>query len=205
MLRIRELRQRAETAVRRFWIKRALHRVGPRRFDLAYKVRDPWEMESEREQFRFAETNRLLHQGLVAPAPRTGSILEIGCGEGHQSEHMAKLCDRLTGIDVSATAIARARRRVPGANFIAGNLYDQPWMSERGRFDVITACEVLYYVKDIPRILATMSRIGRGCVVSYFQPAARVVEPPLMAMPLAGRESFTFGDIEWRIAWWRNA
>lgn len=204
-LRFRELRQRVETAVRRIWIKYALRRVGRRRFDLAYKVRDPWKMESALEQFRFAETNRLLHQGLIAPAPRVGSILEIGSGEGHQSEHLARLCDRLTGIDVSATAVARARQRVPGADFVVGDLHDQPWVGEQGRFDVITAFEVLYYVKDIPRMLATMSRLGRGCVVSYFRPAARVVEPPLMAMPLAGRDSFKFGDIEWRVAWWRNA
>ena len=204
-LRLRNLRQRVETAVRRFWIKHALHRVGHRRFTLAYKVRDPWEMESEREQFRFAETNRLLYRGLIAPAPRADSILEIGSGEGHQSEHLAKLCDRLTGIDVSAAAIARARRRLPAAEFVVGDLDDQPWVGERGRFDVITAFEVLYYLKDIPRMLATMSRLGRGCVVSYFRPAAGIVEPPLMAMPLAGRDSFRFGDIEWRIAWWRNA
>lgn len=200
-------RQRAETIVRRTWMKYALRGVGQadahRRLDLAYKVRDPWKMESEQEQFRFAETNRILHRALIAPAPRVGSILEIGCGEGHQSEHLVTLCDRLTGIDVSPTAIARARTRVPQAELVAGDLYAQPWIDEEDRFDVVTAFEVLYYLSDIPRTLRTMSRLGRACIVSYFVDAARVVEAPLMEMPIAGRDSFKFGDVEWRVAWWR--
>ena len=203
-----KLRHRAETIARRTWMKYALRGVSQadahRRLDLAYKVRDPWKMESEQEQFRFEETNRIVHRALIAPAPKLGSILEIGCGEGHQSAALAQLCDRLTGIDVSPTAVERARKRVPGGTFTAGDLFAQPWVNERGRYDLVTAFEVLYYLSDIPRTLRAMSLLGKACVVSYFGPSARVVEAPLMAMPILGRDTFKFGDVEWRIAWWRN-
>jgi 2-polyprenyl-3-methyl-5-hydroxy-6-metoxy-1,4-benzoquinol methylase len=208
-MNLRDLRRRAETLVRRTWMKYALRGVSQadahRRLDLAYKVRDPWKMDSPQEQFRFAETNRIVHRALIAPAERAGSLLEIGTGEGHQTEHLARLCDRLSGIDVSPTAIARARQRVPAATLYAGDLHDQAWAGERGRYDVVTAFEVLYYLKDIPKMLTAMSRLGRACAVSYFAPSAKVVEAPLDAMPIAGRDSFRHGDVEWRIAWWRNA
>ncbi len=203
----RKLRARAELVVRRTWMKYAMRGVAQAdahdRLDLATKVRDPWRMESEQEQFRVAETNRILHRALIAPAPRVGSILELGCGEGHQSEHLMSLCDRLTGLDVSPTAIERARKRLPSAELAAGDLFAQPWAGESKRFDVVTAFEVLYYIKDIPKTLETMSRLGRACIVTYFGPAARRVEQPLMAMPILGRDRFSFGETDWVVAWWR--
>ena len=203
-----KLRARAETLVRRTWMKYALRGVAQadahRRLDLAYKVRDPWKMESEQEQFRFEETNHLLHRSLIAPAPRAGSILEIGCGEGHQSEHLIRMCDQLTVIDVSPTAVERARKRLPTGEFLAGDLFSQSWSNDAKRFDVVTAFEVLYYLSDIPKTLAAMSRLGKACIVTYFGPSARVVEQPLMAMPIAGRDTFRFGETEWRVAWWRS-
>src|SRR5262245_47425886 len=95
------------TAVRRTWIKYALRGVSGHdahdRLDRAYRVPDPWAMDSDRERFRFVETNR----AIVDAFGRIGSMLEIGCGEGHQSTYLVGLCDRLTGIDVSATAVGR--------------------------------------------------------------------------------------------------
>ena len=174
------------------------------RLELLYRLSDPWNMESERERFRFIETSRILRRELVAPAERVDSILEIGCGEGHQSEHLAPLCRSLTGIDISGTAVRRARRRLPGATFESGDLLARPWVAERRRFDVVTAFEVLYYMKDMARMLEVMSALGRSCIVSYYEPSASIVEPQLAALRLDGRESFRHGDVEWRVAWWRN-
>ncbi len=204
----RDVLLRAESVFRRKWRKLHLRGIAGadahRRLDLLYKIRDPWNMESDRERFRFTETGRILHQSLIAPASRAHTILEIGCGEGHQSEYLAAYCERLTGIDVSATAVTRARQRLPGAEFVAGELFAQPWVGQVDRFDVVTAFEVLYYVKDIPRTLEAMSRLGRSCIVTYYTPLAEAVEPSLDAMPIAGRDSFRFEDTVWRAAWWRN-
>jgi 2-polyprenyl-3-methyl-5-hydroxy-6-metoxy-1,4-benzoquinol methylase len=162
-------------------------------------------MASDKEQFRFAQTNRILREQVIAPAAKVASILEIGCGEGHQSQHLAALCDHLTGIDVIETAIARARERIPGAELIVGDLAAQPWAQERGRFDLVTGFEVVYYLRDIPRMLEQMSRLGRACMVTYHRPAAPLMERPLAALPIIGQSSFSFGDTEWHAAWWRNA
>jgi 2-polyprenyl-3-methyl-5-hydroxy-6-metoxy-1,4-benzoquinol methylase len=200
-----KLRKRAEQAARRTWMKYALRGVRQNdahsRLDLAYKVPDPWHMDSDQERFRFAETNRVITAEL---GPHFGSLLEIGCGEGHQSEVLARLCDDLTGIDVSPTAIERARRRLPRATFAAGDLYAQPWAREQDRFDLVTACEVIYYMSDRPRFLDTISALGKSCLVTYFSPAARKVEHEVMAMPGAQKTAFRFKDTEWTAVWWRG-
>ncbi len=204
----RKLYKRLDTTFGRAWTSLVEDEMSDaearQALDTQYQVTDPFKMDSPKEQFRFAETNRILAAGLIAPQSRVGSILEIGCGEGHQSEYFSRLCDRLTAIDPVADAVARGRARLPGAEFIAGDLYDQPWANDLARFDIVTACEVIYYFKDIPGILRKMSRLGRACLVTYHRPAAYLVEGPLKAMPRGGRATFVFEDVEWRAAWWRS-
>ena len=56
-------------------------------------------------------------------------ILEIGCGEGHQSGRLLEICDSLYGIDVSHRAITRAQARCSGAKFGVGDsVWDLPIM-----------------------------------------------------------------------------
>lgn len=200
------IRERAREMARRLWMKYALRGVRQNdahsRLDLAYKLEDPWHMNAAREQFRFAETNRVIESRI---GKRFGSLLEVGCGEGHQTEHLARLADKVTGIDVSPNAVERARRRVPTASFLSGDLLAQSWACERGRFDLLTACEVLYYMSDIPGFLKTMDELGGTCVVTYFAPAARVCEKPVVAMPGVEKTTFRFEDTEWVAAWWTGA
>jgi 2-polyprenyl-3-methyl-5-hydroxy-6-metoxy-1,4-benzoquinol methylase len=204
----RNLRARVLHAVRRTWTTWRHRRISDaeiaRHLAEVYHLVDPWKMQSDKEQFRFAQTNRILHDALIAPALKVGSILEIGCGEGHQSEYLVRLCDHLTGIDRVEVAVARARARVPHAKLFAGDLEAQSWAGDRARFDVVTAFEVLYYVKDVPKALETMSRLGRACIVSYYEPSAPLLERPLKRMPVDGRATFAFGQVQWHVIWWRS-
>ncbi len=199
-------RERAEQVVRRTWMKYALRTVRQNdahdRLDLAYKLPDPWHMASEQEQARFVETNTIIEREL---GDHFGRVLEIGCGEGHQTEYLVSLADQITGLDVSATAVERARKRLPDAEFAVGDIYAQPWVGERGRFDLVTACEVIYYMSDMPKFLRTMDALGRDCFVTYFAPAARKVEAHVMAMPAVEKTSFRYQDVEWIAAWWPGA
>ena len=200
-----KLRERLETAVRRAWMKYALRGVRQNdahdRLERAYLMPDPWKLDSDPERHRFAETNKHVQRAF---GDKIGSLLEIGCGEGHQSEVLQKVCDKLTGIDVSATAIGRARKRLPSADFAAGDLFAQPWIGERGRFDVVVACEVLYYLSDVPRTLDAMERLAKvGCLVTYFSPAERKIGGFVSARKGVQKDAFRFGETEWTVAWWR--
>jgi len=194
--------------LRKFWRRINLRNISGQdahvRLELLYRLNDPWKMDSELEQFRFRETNRIVHRELIAPAGRTGSILEIGSGEGHQSEHLARLCERLTGMEISATAVARARARLPEAEFASGDVTQQPWSRQVDRFDIATGFEMLYYVKDVEAMLATLATLGRACAVSYFDGEAPRMDPYLAKVPGASREVIEFQGVRWTVLCWRN-
>lgn len=189
---------------RRSWMKYALRGVGPNdnfdRLDLAYTIEDPWNMDSPTEIARFEGTNRIIEREFGT----LGSLLEIGCGEGHQTRHLAKLAGQVHGIDVSAKAIERASERLPDVRFAEADLAHQPWGNEKHRFDLVTACEVLYYMSDVDATIQHMSHLGRQCLVTIFAPAARRVGPHLDRIPGLQKDWIWHGGTVWLIAWWRN-
>jgi len=189
-------------AQRRLWMKYALRGVGGSdnhsRLDLAYNVEDPWNMDSALEQARFQATNRIIEENFG----RVGTLLEIGCGEGHQTQYLARLSDQQYGIDVSAHAIARARLRLPQAHFAATDLFNLPWPDQR--FDLITACEVLYYLSDPAATLQRMRQLGRSGLVTFFAPASGRIGPHLDAIPGLHKDWIYHGGTSWLVGWWRD-
>ncbi len=168
--------------------------------DRLYALPDPWGMTTGREQSRFEQTNDVI----TARLGRPGSVLEIGSGEGHQSEHLSRICDRLDGLDVSARAVERAQARVPQARFALGQVSALPWAPPPGgRYDLVVACEVLYYMSDIPATVAGMSRLGRACLVTFFCPSARVVARHLQDIPGLERGWVYHYPYAWLWAFWR--
>ena len=198
------LQDKLRKAVRRGWMKYAMRGVGGadnyERLDLAYRLGDPWNMASRLEQERFAATNALIERAVG----RVGSVLEIGCGEGHQTLRLCELADEVYGIDVSPLAIERARERVPGAQFAASDIHHQPWGDRRRRFDLVVACEVLYYIKDIPATLARMNHLGRACLVTFFVPALGRVGPHLEGIEGLHKDWMHVAGETWLACWWRN-
>lgn len=191
-------------ARRRLWMKYALRGVGGSdnfdRLDLAYSVEDPWNMASDLERARFEATNRVIERAFG----RIGSVLELGSGEGHQTEWFARLSDRQYGVDVSPQAVERARKRLPDAHFDATDIFGQPWGDARHRFDLVTACEVLYYLSEPEKTIAHMRHLGRNGLVTFFAPACGRVGPHLETIPGLRRDWIFHGNTAWLIAWWRD-
>ena len=191
-------------ARRRLWMKYALRGVGGsdnfERLDLAYTVEDPWNMASDLERARFKATNRVIERAFG----RVGSVLELGCGEGHQTEYFARLSDEQFGVDVSPQAVERARKRLPAAKFEATDVFGQPWGDARHRFDLVTACEVLYYLSEPEKTIAQMRHLGRNGLVTFFAPACGRVGPHLDAIPGLQRDWMFHGGTAWLVAWWRD-
>ena len=79
----------------------------------------------------------------LAPGSR---ILDIGCGNGLPATRELASRHDVTGVDISAEQIARARANVPGATFFRGDARDVDLGAPA--FDAIVA---LYLVDNIPR------------------------------------------------------
>jgi len=170
-----------------------------KKLDRIYMLDDPWRMVSPTEQYRFSETSRLI----LEKFGRVGSLLEIGCGEGHQSLQLRQVCDRLIGLDVSARAVKRARRRRPGSEFLVGDIFS-PEVHAQAPFDLVVACEVLYYMNNVPAALRQMRALGRNSLVTYFAGEMETLDPQVLSLPGAASEILEFNGTRWRVAWWRG-
>ncbi len=189
---------------RRTWMKFALRGVGGNdnfeRLDLAYSIEDPWNMDSPGERARFEATNRIIEREFGP----LDSLLELGCGEGHQTLHFASLARQTYGLDVSEKAIERARERVPAGKFAAADIFSQPWLDAGARVDLVTACEVLYYLSEPEKTIARMRHLGRNGLVTFFAPACGRIGPHLDAVPGLHKDWIHHGSTAWLIGWWRD-
>ena len=118
----RETMQLNEQGLKSFWRSRVLRRADfadkHKRLDALYRVKDPWGFTDPREEMRFHETNRIL----LREFGQIGTLLEIGCAEGHQTAYLMRVCHQLHGLDVSRRAVRRAKLKCPRAILGAGDI-----------------------------------------------------------------------------------
>jgi len=109
--------------------------------------------------------NRRIAELVRLAAPHAGErVLEVGCGAGHVL-HRFEGTER-TGMDLSQTMLARARRRLPkGVRLMQGSADSLPFAS--ASFDIVLCTEVLEHVQDPRRVIAELVRVAgpRGRVV----------------------------------------
>jgi len=190
---------RARTHWRRLALHGAPYAGRRRQFELLYLLADPWEMGSDAEASRLDWTDRLI----AAQFARVGTLLELGCGEGHQSVHLARHCDQLFGVDVSRIAVARCRRRCPRGLFKVGSAAAPGFPYAPPVFDLVVACETLYYMRHPGRAIERLCRLGRACLVTYRAAESDALDPCL-AEVAEGSELHRCGAAAWRAVWWRN-
>jgi thiopurine S-methyltransferase len=100
----------------------------PEFWDSRYRAQDaPWELaHAPRQLLRW-----------MGSQPSGGSVLIPGCGSGREVCAFARAGWKVTGIDFSATAIARARANAEGASatLIVDDFFTYPFIA--GMFDLI--------------------------------------------------------------------
>ena len=143
---------------------------------------DPWNFEASSYERR-----RL--QGLLEIVKQYphDTILEVGCAEGVFTSELSKIAKRVVAIDVSPTALARAKQRCKDVTFVQSSLQDFQWDS---RFDLVVCAETLYYVKDVPEAIQHLSNLGSYCLVSYIDREIKNLDSYFLQMPLLKFERF---------------
>lgn len=177
--------------------------VAARVFDRAERLHirsDPWDVAGPRAQFRYQEANRIIRENM--PQILGGTIIEIGCAEGHQTEWLCRL-GNVTCIEPSRRARERANRRVPSATFVDARL---PSIPVKG--NLVCAFELLNYFfsPELEKAIAAMGDAAPHRIVSYHHgktgTTTRRLDATILALPGVVSEKVTYGKHAWTIAWW---
>lgn len=105
---------------------------------------DPWGLES-----RAYEAAKHARSVEALDDRRYRQALEVGCAGGMLTRRLAPMCDRLLAIDVSPTALDRARQRCQGAPQVLFDCLNFPEQTpETFGFDLLVLSEVAYYWSD---------------------------------------------------------
>ena len=132
--------------------------------DLYTQQEDPWRYATDPYELgKYAATLAALTRD------RYPTGLEIGCSEGVFTQQAAARVDRLLGIDVSATAIDRARRRCAALPHVEFRRIDFIRDDLSERFDVVFCSEVLYYIPPWKR-----TEVARK-IASWLKPDGHLV------------------------------
>jgi predicted TPR repeat methyltransferase len=92
----------------------------------------------------------------IAPARRFASALDLGCGTGLMGEALQGRVDHLTGVDLSAAMIAKARDRGLYDELIVGDA-GAPMRERPNAFDLIVAADVFVYIGDLAPLFAAVA------------------------------------------------
>lgn len=104
--------------------------------------------------------HKLLVEWAGTYARRGGRALVVGCGLGEDAEYVAGLGFDTVAFDISATAVATARRRFPGSpvRYLTADLLDPPAAWERA-FDLVVESLTVQALPDPPR-RAAIARVA---------------------------------------------
>ena len=193
-----------DNIIKKVWMKLLLMGVVYRnkyeRLDAAYQIANPWRMDSEGEQYRFNEINKIIDQNIG----HVEYLLEVGCGEGHQTQHLSKVSNNVYGFDVSSKAIKRAKKICPDAKLFVDELFTFQTGIGQPKFNLVVACEVLYYIKDVSAAISKLNELGEYCLVSYFHGEISTLDKYFESFSNIEKTLIQFNDTQWRILWWKS-
>ena len=103
---------------------------------------DPWEQSLREEDLSYKAITLFLCKKY-----NFKRVLELGCGHGHFSKDLAKAGMEVVGVDISPTAIAKAKELYPQCDFICGDVLDFD-IYKKVDPDCIIFAEVTWYILD---------------------------------------------------------
>ena len=143
------------------------HRKLVGRFEDMYRAEDATGFDSWHERDLRMLRKRLSREMLSAY--NFDRILEIGCGKGAFTQLLKKENNHVTAIDISATAVRKAKETFPDIDFRVMDALEIA--AAKDEFDLVVIMAALAYIKSWPKLLATMARRTRHLYIAEYVPA----------------------------------
>lgn len=113
---------------------------------------DPWASASLKYQYQRRKYEVLAS---LVPPQRFRRALDLGCGLGLLSCHLASRADTVLGVDIAPSAVAQARvlhAALPNLQFEVHDILDMH-PSLNSSFDFVAVADVLYYLSPLDDVL----------------------------------------------------
>lgn len=121
------------------------------------KFDDPWHQSEEKNnQISYARNITLLNIGRWKPR----SLIEFGCGLGYYTRMIDAFGVDVTGVDISETAIAKARELWPGVKFERDDIMN---VRRFAGADAVLFAEITWYIlPNLGKIMAELQEHFAG-------------------------------------------
>ena len=107
-------------------------------------------------------------QAGLLPAVTGERVLDLACGQGRMSRFLAQRGAQVTGVDISAAMLARARAQGPeDITYVHGDVTRRPGWWDGRPFDGCTCELALMDIDDLTGALATVSAVLRPAAGSW--------------------------------------
>lgn len=145
-------------------------------FDWTGRVGDVWADEWQRTDRSFADMSRRLDAAILAAAPETGKVIDIGCGAGGTSIALAAARPRLAveGIDLSPALVEIAANRASELANLSFRVADARTLGGSQADLLFSRHGVMFFDDPVAGFtdLRNATRPGGRIVFSCFRPRA---------------------------------
>ncbi len=120
-----------------------------------------WDKAAQSYDNRVNKTYAKTYEDTIARAKKYlspgNTLLDYACGTGITTVQLAGSVKRITAVDISEGMIGEAKKKtadlgIANVDFSVGNIFGSEF--EGGSFDVVTAFNVLYFIRDPDALLA---------------------------------------------------
>ncbi len=96
-------------------------------------------------------------------------ILDLGCGKGTLSQFLKKRNNTVVGVDISPTAIDRAKASFPDINFVCSDISEFV-IKEKSKFDLVVIMGTLAYIENYKEVLSHVKNLTKWILVAEYIP-----------------------------------
>lgn len=90
--------------------------------------------------------------------PKTGRVLDAGCGEGYGAELLRRAgADSVVGLDYEGTTLRHLAKAYPQISLVQGNLVQTGFTT--GAFDLVVSLQTIEHLWEQPRFISECRRI----------------------------------------------